>query len=637
MRTQSQPTWHAVLAAAIWWSALQDLQGQAASFVVTTLANSGVGSLRAAIASANDGDVITFAIGGTITNLTGELLIGKNLNIVGPGPTNLAVSGNNSSRVFNIAGGAMVNLSGLTICNGHARDGAAGTNSATPGWPGDDGGGIYNSGTLALTNCVITRCRSGQGGAGFSSVPIFPFGNPGSSGGGPGGNGGGIYNAGTLVLAACTLTSNTNGSGGVGGNSALGTFLGGAGGNGGSGAGVYDMGAATLVSCVFGFNSAGSGGAGGRGGPGSDSQYDGAGGGRGGDGGSGGGLYSQGNPTSVSCTFAGNSAGSGGRGGSGGVGAHSGGIPASAGNGGPGGDGGTGGSSGGLYCPGSFQALACTFVGNAAGNAGNGGQGGAGGVNTRAAGGNGGNGGNGGTGGGGGGASTWGGSSLQNVLAAQNSAGVGGLAGAGGAAGNGHPSGSSGYPGSSGLGGSGPDLLGVFTSNGHNLIGLDDGSTGFTDGVLGDIVGSGTPLNPLVGPLTNNGGSTFTCALLFGSPALDTGDDALLDAPWNLTTDQRGLPRQSGSHVDIGAVEVQWASSPIRLAACVRTTNGAIQMTLTNIPGASLTVLAATNLASPLPTWTVLGPIREIAPGQFQFIDPAPTNLPQRIYCVRCP
>jgi hypothetical protein len=626
-----------VLTAVIWWSALQPLQGRADSFVVTTLADSGNGSLRATIASANDGDVITFAISGTITNLTGELLIGKNLDIVGPGPTNLAVSGNNASRVFNIASGASVNLSGLTICNGHARDGAEGTNAATPGWPGDGGGGIYNSGTLALTNCVITRCRSGQGGAGFSSVGGYGHTERGSSGGGPGGNGGGIYNAGTLMLAACTLSSNANGSGGVGGRSGLGNYWGGAGGNGGGGAGMYDVGAATLIGCTVAFNSAGTGGAGGYGGSGNDSQYNGAGGGRGGDGGCGGGAYSQGSPAFISCTFAGNTAGSGGRGGTGGVGNIQSNFPETVGNGGLGGDGGTGGSSGGLYCLGSFQALACTVTGNIAGDGGNGGQGGAGGMNLGPYAGTGGNGGNGGTGGGGGGASTWGGSSLQNVLAAQNSAGGGGLAGARGAAGTGHPSGSSGYPGSSGPGGSGPDLLGAFTSNGHNLIGLNDGNTGFTDGVFGDILGSGTPLNPLVGPLTNNGGPTFTCALLAGSPALDTGDDALLDAPLSLTTDQRGLPRQSGSHVDIGAVEVQWAANPIRLAACTRTTNGAIQITLTNLLGASLTMLAATNLSLPLSTWTVLGPIPEIGPGQFQFIDPAPTNRPQRLYRVRCP
>jgi hypothetical protein len=252
-----------------------------------------------------------------------------------------------------------------------------------------------------------------------------------------------------------------------------------------------------------------------------------------------------------------------------------------------------------------------------------------------APGGNGGNGGNGGGGGSGGACTTGGASTLQNVLAAQNSAGAGGLAGAGGTGGS--PPGSNGYPGSSGLAGSGADLLGSFTSNGHNLIGLDDGNYGFTDGVLGDIVGSGTPLNALVGPLANNGGPAFTCALLAGSPALDAGDDALPGAPLNLTTDQRGFPRQSGSHVDIGAFEVQWASRPIRLAGCARTTNGAIQMTLTNVPGASLTVLATTNVFSPLSAWTVLGAVPEIGSGLFQFVDPGSTNLPQRFYRVRCP
>ena len=41
------------------------------------------------------------------------------------------------------------------------------------------------------------------------------------------------------------------------------------------------------------------------------------------------------------------------------------------------------------------------------------------------------------------------------------------------------------------------------------------------------------------------------------SPAIDAGDDAVIGPPDNLTTDQRGLPRLSGAHVDIGAYEVQ--------------------------------------------------------------------------------
>jgi hypothetical protein len=226
---------------------------------------------------------------------------------------------------------------------------------------------------------------------------------------------------------------------------------------------------------------------------------------------------------------------------------------------------------------------------------------------------------------------------MQDVLAAQNSAAPGGLAGAGGAGGPGSHPGSSGPPGASGVAGSGPDLLGAFTSNGHNLIGLDEGNTGFIDGVLGDIVGSGAALNPLVGPLTNNGGPTFTCALMSGSPALDAGDDCLLEAPLGITTDQRGLPRQSGSHVDIGAFEVQWASTPLRVATCAATTNRAIQMTLTNIRGASLTVLACTNPSLPSSGWTNLGSMPEVAPGLFQFSDSAATNTPRRFYRVRCP
>ncbi|MFI5365855.1 MAG: choice-of-anchor Q domain-containing protein [Candidatus Binatia bacterium] len=61
--------------------------------------------------------------------------------------------------------------------------------------------------------------------------------------------------------------------------------------------------------------------------------------------------------------------------------------------------------------------------------------------------------------------------------------------------------------------------------------------------------------DPKLGPLQDNGGPTFTQALLPGSPAIDAGDDAVTGAPLNLTTDQRGLPRKAGMHVDIGAYE----------------------------------------------------------------------------------
>ena len=90
----------------------------------------------------------------------------------------------------------------------------------------------------------------------------------------------------------------------------------------------------------------------------------------------------------------------------------------------------------------------------------------------------------------------------------------------------------------------GPDAFGPFTSIGSNLIGKADGSTGFT--APGDQAGTG---NANLGPLADNGGPTDTMALLFGSSAIDAGNDANAPAP----TDQRGASRLGIS--DIGAFE----------------------------------------------------------------------------------
>ena len=107
----------------------------------------------------------------------------------------------------------------------------------------------------------------------------------------------------------------------------------------------------------------------------------------------------------------------------------------------------------------------------------------------------------------------------------------------------------------------GPDVGGFVVSEGHNLIGAADSlSTGFTNGVNGDQVGTvASPVNPKLGPLQNNGGPTETLGLLSGSPAIDGGDDSVLNAPLLLAFDQRGtgFPRKAGAHVDIGAFEVQ--------------------------------------------------------------------------------
>jgi len=100
------------------------------------------------------------------------------------------------------------------------------------------------------------------------------------------------------------------------------------------------------------------------------------------------------------------------------------------------------------------------------------------------------------------------------------------------------------------------DVSGPFVSAGWNLIGKGDGSTGFTNGVNGDQVGTvAAPLPANLGPLQANGGPGETHALLVGSLAIDKGRVFRL-------LDQRGAARYDDPLVpnaddgsDIGAFE----------------------------------------------------------------------------------
>ena len=109
-----------------------------------------------------------------------------------------------------------------------------------------------------------------------------------------------------------------------------------------------------------------------------------------------------------------------------------------------------------------------------------------------------------------------------------------------------------------GNGGNGPDIAGsAYTSDGHNLIGNADGSSGFTNLLNGDQIGtSANPRNPLLGSLANNGGVTSTLALMPGSTAIDAGDNCVLNNTCSpslgstLTNDQRGVGFNRGADGD---------------------------------------------------------------------------------------
>ena len=145
-------------------------------------------SLREAVSYANShggNEQIVFApnlAGHTIALTGGELAL---TDITGTttilGANQMTVSGNNASRMFNIGSGATVEISGLTIANGYVGGvGGYGTSAS--------GGGIFNSGTLALTDCAISACTST---------------------GDVNADGGGIYNDGALTIANSTIAANS--------------------------------------------------------------------------------------------------------------------------------------------------------------------------------------------------------------------------------------------------------------------------------------------------------------------------------------------------------------------------------------------------------------------------------------------
>jgi hypothetical protein len=152
-----------------------------AAVTITSLADAGPGSLRDALDVIAADGTITFdpsLAGGTIMLTSGQLGVGRSVTIDGSGAPNLTVSGNNASRVFQVAAGIDVTMNDFTVSDG-------------AGAP--QGGGILNFGTLDLTRVTVTNnIESSTGGASFD------FG------------GGGIYNGdgATLNLVESTVSNN---------------------------------------------------------------------------------------------------------------------------------------------------------------------------------------------------------------------------------------------------------------------------------------------------------------------------------------------------------------------------------------------------------------------------------------------
>ena len=271
-----------------------------ATLIVTSTGDSGAGSLRQALADANNGDTIQFdaALNGqTITLTSAELAIDKNITINGPGPTQLTVERSTAGgvpafRIFHVMPGHTVMIKGLTVYHGlaslgggvsndHATltlDNCTVTGNGNEYGNGGSGGGIYNNGeqgsaTLAIVNSTISNNGSGDGGGIYNNGAILTITNSIvtnnavfiSTGGFANlGSGAGVYNTGTLAITNSTLSDNrANRDGGGILNAGPLTITNStitrnsAGPTEGSGGGIWSSAAVTITSSTLSHNGAG--------------------------------------------------------------------------------------------------------------------------------------------------------------------------------------------------------------------------------------------------------------------------------------------------------------------------------------------------------------------------------------------
>ena len=228
--------------------AMSEYQWGLATWTATNNLNSGVGSLRAALASAQNGDVVTFSSGMTV-QLTSELLINKSITVDGDlnndGVADVTLDGQYKTRVVEVTSGNTVTLDGLVITKGLvAGNGGNGGSAAA----GAMGGGIFNAGTLTLNNVTVTAnaASGGGGGGGVTGGYVGGGGGGGAGIGGQTGGHGGTSGPGTGTYAGGAGGANAGGYGGgysptdMGGRG--GTSTGGVGGNGGSAGAGYSHG-----------------------------------------------------------------------------------------------------------------------------------------------------------------------------------------------------------------------------------------------------------------------------------------------------------------------------------------------------------------------------------------------------------
>jgi Ca2+-binding RTX toxin-like protein len=215
---------------------------EAADFTVTNLNDAGAGSLRQAILDANAApgvDRVLFQAGltGTVTLTSGQITIDEAVQLLGPGSSQLAISGNGASRIFYSypTTPQTVTISGLTLTNGVAATGGAirvgktnlilsnavVTGNRTTGI-GNGAAGVYAEyGSLSVQSSTISGNTAATGRGGGIRTYRTPISIQNSTISGnttteSGGRGGGVYAyRDSLTVQGSTISGNAaSGSGG---------------------------------------------------------------------------------------------------------------------------------------------------------------------------------------------------------------------------------------------------------------------------------------------------------------------------------------------------------------------------------------------------------------------------------------
>jgi len=248
--------------AALTVALLAPTAAHANSCTVTSLADSGPGTLRALIADTTCDPINfgNFVFPATITLTSGELVFARSVTINGPGASQMIVKRDSNAPAFGIfrIDSGIVAINGLTITNGRgffdyytfvAGGGIAVrvdnlgpaatlilTGSTVSGNAGVLSGGIFGDGTLKIINstisgnvCQFDNCSGGIWAVDLTLNGSTVSGNGGSSAGGiytagqssitnskisdnsSGGDGGGIRNDGTLTITGSTISGNSSG------------------------------------------------------------------------------------------------------------------------------------------------------------------------------------------------------------------------------------------------------------------------------------------------------------------------------------------------------------------------------------------------------------------------------------------